>query len=137
MGDEKIKIPMSFEAIIGDLNLTATQSLPICMLETIEKNDNDSFKISYVSSVFVDIANNALKGAGITADQAMTLNKADITVTFKNGTIYTTKTDMDMSMTVEGQKVDMTMTMDCDVTATGSSVKVTLPNDLDTYKLAQ
>ena len=44
---------------------------------------------------------------------------------------------MDMSATMEGQTVQMTMAMDYNITATGSSVTVTLPSDLNTYTLVQ
>lgn len=136
-GEEKVKMPMSFDDMMGSMNMDLMQSEPICAFQSIAKNNDGSFKISYAPAFMNDLIGDVLQGTGMPADQTMKLNKADITVTPKNGMIGSMKADMDMSVTIEGQKLDMTMTMDCDVTATGSSVKVTLPNDLDTYKLAQ
>ena len=136
-GEEKVKMPMSFDDMMGSMNMDLMQSEPICAFQSIRKNNDGSFKISYAPAFMNDLIGDVLQGTGMPADQTMKLNKADITVTPKNGMIGSMKADMDMSVTVEDQKLDMTMTMDCDVTATGSSVKVTLPNDLDTYKLAQ
>lgn len=136
-GEDKMKMAMSFDDMLKGMNLEMTQSNPICMFDSIAKNSDGSFKIAYAPAFMNDMIGEILSGAGMSTDGAMTLNKVDFTVIPKNGMLGSMKADMDMSMNLEGQKMDMSINMDYTITATGSSVKVTLPSDLNTYPLAQ
>ncbi|MGN1008771.1 MAG: S-layer homology domain-containing protein, partial [Butyricicoccus sp.] len=133
-GDEKIKMAMSFDDMMSGMNLDMMKGEPLCMFKSIAKNSDGSFSISYAPEFMNSMISDILSQTGMASGEATKLNKVDFTVTPKNGTIGSMKADMDMSTTVEGQTVQMTMAMDYTITATGSSVTVTLPSDLNTYK---
>lgn len=133
-GDEKIKMAMSFDNMMSSMNLDMMKGEPLCMFQSIAKNSDGSFHIAYAPEFMNDMIGNILSQTGMASGSATKLNQVEFTVTPKNGSIGSMKADMDLSTTVEGQTVQMTMAMDYTITATGSSVTVTLPSDLNTYK---
>ncbi|MGM9613593.1 MAG: hypothetical protein ACI3XZ_08800, partial [Butyricicoccus sp.] len=133
-GDEKIKMPMSFDEMMSSMNLNQMKGVPLCMFKSVVKNTDGSFSLSYVPEFMSDMIDNILGQSGMTTGDTTKLNKVDLIVTPKNGSIGSMKMDMDMDTTTAGQTMQMAMTMDYTITATGSSVTVTLPSDLNTYK---
>lgn len=139
MDDEKIKMPMSFDEILGSIDPAMMQTTPITMFDSITKNSDGSFKIVYAPDFMNNLIAETLKQAmdattGVGATDAMTISKFDMTVTSKNGEISTMKAELNGEMNLLGQKMEMAMTIDYIVTATGNAVSVKLPSDLNTYK---
>lgn len=133
-GDEKIKMAMSFEDMMAGMDLDMMKGEPLCMFKSIAKNSDGSFSIAYTPDYMNSMISDILSQTGMVSGEETKLNKVEFTVIPKNGTISSMKANMDMSTTVEGQTMQMTMAMDYTITATGSSVTVTLPSDLNTYK---
>ena len=136
-GDEKMNMAMSFEEMMANMDLDMMKGEPLCMFKSIAKNSDGSFNISYTPDFMNGMIDDILSQTGMVSGDAAKLNKVDFVVTPKNGMINSMKANMDISATMEGQTVQMTMAMDYNITATGSSVTVTLPSDLNTYTLVQ
>lgn len=135
-GDQKIKTEMSVQDMMDGMGLSEMVNTvePISLFKSIAKNSDGSYKIEYAASSMNDMIANILTSAGMTADMgSMTFDNVAITVTPENGQPKSMAADMDCSVNVMDQKIDMAITLNYDITATGSSVKVTLPSDLDTY----
>ena len=128
---------MSFDDMMANMDLDMMKGEPLCMFKSIAKNSDGSFNISYTPDFMNGMIGDILSQTGMVSGDAAKLNKVDFVVTPKNGMISSMKANMDMSATMEGQTVQMTMAMDYNITATGSSVTVTLPSDLNTYTLVQ
>lgn len=137
MDGEKIKMPMSFKEIQNQIGtLTTSSSEPLSLIKSISKSGN-VYTVSYEMSAMNGMIQNVLQSMGMdSAALGVDLQLGDVTakMTVENGKITTMDMSMAMKMSAEGQSMDMDMTLKCKVNATGDSVKITLPTDLDTYK---
>lgn len=135
---EKNRVAMSLEDAMGNFNMSemTNKSEPICLFESIVKNSDGSFNIKYASNSFNDMMDSVLSTAGV-AGSDMKINKMDYTVKVKDGKLSGMTMDADMTISAEGQTMDMKMKMDYDITAVGSDVVVELPSDLDSYTSMQ
>jgi|MucameStandDraft_1065616.scaffolds.fasta_scaffold05063_8 hypothetical protein len=135
-GEDKIVMPMSFGDTLSAMDMAkmANSNMPISAFNNIKKNSDGSFSVAYDADTMNGIISKIMASTGMTEDVDVKLTKCDMTITPKDDSIGNMKADMDMSMTMLGQTMDMTMVMDCAITETGDSVKVEAPTDLDTYK---
>ena len=137
MDGEKIKMLMSFKEIQDQIGtLTTSSSEPLSLIKSISKSGN-VYTVSYEMSAMNGMIQNVLQSMGMdSAALGVDLQLGDVTakMTVENGKITTMDMSMAMKMSAEGQSMDMDMTLKCKVNATGDSVKITLPTDLDTYK---
>lgn len=146
MDGTKTKTPLSFEdamAQIQSANMPTNE--PIALLKSISTTTSGSTKtyaIEYAPAAFGNLMDLASSLAG--AQSGMTTNvkisKMAISSTVQNNQLQSMTADIGMSvgMTVNAQTVNMDMSMNVKstVVASGSSVTVTLPTDLNTYTLA-
>lgn len=135
-GDEKIKTEMSMQDALGAMNLAEmnTVDTPISLFKSLAKNTDGSYKMEYASASMNDMVSQILAATGMTSDVGtLAFNDMSITVTPQNGEIKSMSADVSCTADIAEMKLDMAISVDYDITATGSSVKVTLPTDLDTY----
>lgn len=138
--NEKMKMPLSFEDIMDGMDITDMTSNyePISMLQSISKNSDGSFNVSYTSGYLNSMVETALGMSlgEITNGVDMSFDKVNIVVKSQNDQIKNMKADM--SFTVKEPTTNTNLVFDIgvgyDIVATGDSVNVTLPTDLDTYQ---
>lgn len=134
---EKIKMDMSFEDSLGGMTeMTQMQNNPISMIKSIEKS-GDTYTVTYASGALGSMVNSILGATGMgdaVADLSFNIDEMTAKETVKNGQLSAMDMTMRLSVTVSDVKASMDMTMKCKVNATGDSVKVTLPTDLNTYQ---
>lgn len=152
---QKVKQDLNLDTVLKGFDVQAMSGMnnvPLCMLDAISK-DGSTYKMSYNVGVFNGLfaeifsamtnsiqITDEMKAQGITEDMfkmSVDLSKADVDITFKNGSLYSENLDMAMSMEIAGEKIDVTMGMNMEVKATGDKVKVVYPADLDTYLTAE
>lgn len=142
MEDLKVKMPLSFEEVMGQMtNLTSSTSEPICLLKDISKSGS-TYTLVYAGSAMtgmteqimgmMDTTTGVTGSAEAVAD--LTLKDTTISVTVQNGHMTGMKTKIDMETTVEGQTMSLVMDMNVTNVKFGSNVTVTLPSDLSSYQ---
>lgn len=137
MMGEKVKMPMDMDAMMADLKGLSSSTAaaePICLIKSFSEKDG-VYTMSYTTGAINSFVKTIIDAmgqelAGTTMDMKMT--KMDMTVTTANGVVSKQTADLGMSMTVEGQTMDMSMQMNMDVVP--GDVTITLPTDLNTYK---
>lgn len=135
VGDTKIKQAMSFDAMLAQMGASMnTSAEPLCMIQNISLKDG-VYSVSYAGTSFGSLMDTAMSAAGqmtgAAGDMKVDITKFDMRVTVKNGKLTTQFMDMGMSMTIEGQTMDMALQMT--MTDVGGTVNVVLPTDLNTY----
>lgn len=139
MGDEKYKMPLSFEEVMGQLELSDTDrssSEPLCMLKNLTSQtngDTTTYTVEYapgaVNAVLNLAAGMGLESAGV-EDLELAITDCQVTVT--DNTMTGMDATVEMRTTVEGMELMMNMQMQ--VTVDNDAVTVTLPNDLNSYQ---
>lgn len=137
LGDQKVKMPMSFEDAMGQISgLDEMQSSePICMIDSISTSGSTT-TVAYSGAAMTSLVDTVLAEMGMDADAtgvAIQMGDVSSSVTLSNNSIRSMKITMQITMTVEGVAMTMDMTMDCTVNATGDSVSVDIPDDLSGY----
>ena len=140
LGDQKVKMDMSFEealAHMGDLANLAQESAsePICLIDSITTSGN-TMTVTYSAAGMSGFIDDVLSSMGM--DEAATgvdFNMGDVTstVTIENGTIRAMSMTAVINLGIEEMTLTMDMSMDMDINATGNSVTVDVPDDLDSY----
>ena len=140
LGDQKVKMDMSFEdalAQMGDLANLAEESAsePICLIDSITTSGN-TMTVTYSAAGMSGFIDDVLSSMGM--DEAATgvdFNMGDVTstVTIENGTIRAMSMTAVINLGIEEMTLTMDMSMDMDINATGNSVTVDVPDDLDSY----
>lgn len=132
---EKSRTPMSFAALQAQLGeMTQAKAEPISLVKQISKSGS-IYSVDYQMGVLNDMMQQIV-GAVPGQMDAVELGEVTSKVTFSNNKMTRMQMTMQMTMVVDGQKMDMVMTMDCRINKTGSGVTVTLPSDLSTYPAA-
>lgn len=137
-GDEKIKMAMSMNQSMGQFSdMSSTASQPISMIQSIQKS-GDTYTIIYSSDSMNALVSSVLSSmdslvntTGMTAN----MDKVEVKVSAKDGQISTMDMSMNVAFAVAGEKLDMSISAKYTVKATGDSVKIVAPTDLDSYKL--
>ena len=138
MGEEKVKMDMPLDeamAQLGGLDDMMQQSEPICLIDSISREGN-TITVTYSASGIgglVDTLLGSLNMDELLEGIDIAFDDIDASVTVVNNRLESMDMSAAVSVTVEGQTVQMTMDMSYDVNATGNSVRVELPDDLDTY----
>ena len=138
MGDEKVKMEMSLEdaiAQMGGLDDMMQQSEPLCLIDSITRAGN-RITVTYSASGMsglVDTVLDSMNMDELLAGIGMEFDDIDASVTVVNNRLESMDMSAAVTVTAEGQTVQMTMDMTYEVNATGNSVRVQLPNDLNTY----
>ena len=132
---QKIKMPMSFDDMLASLDMqTLSKKEPISSIDTLSKDSNGTYSVSYSANYLNTTVNDLLAQVGMTADDInMSVDKVNMTITPENGQIKNMTADMVYTMDVEGQNMVLDMNLDYNILQTGSSVVITAPTDLDTY----
>ena len=140
LGDQKVKMDMSFEdalAQMGDLANLAEESAsePICLIDSITTSGN-TMTVTYSAAGMSGFIDDVLSSMGM--DEAATgvdFNMGDVTstVTIENGAIRAMSMTAVINLGIEEMTLTMDMSMDMDINATGNSVTVDVPDDLDSY----
>lgn len=132
---QKIKMPMSFDQMLESLDMqTLTKREPISSIDTLSKDTNGTYNVSYSASYLNSAVDSLLVQIGMTVDDVnMSIDKVDMTITPENGQIKAMTADMVYTMNVQGQEMVLDMNLDYDILKTGSSVVITAPTDLDSY----
>jgi len=143
MAGTKVKTPLSFENVLSQMDMSASESLPVSAVQTYAKSTGSDGTVTYTLNVapgaFSSIMNkvSGLTGSlGATSDASMKITNMTMTTSLKNGKTTGSDVDLGMDMTMNGQTVNFTMRIKATVVATGSAVTVTLPTDLSSYTLA-
>ncbi len=132
---QKMKMAMSFDEMLSSLDMNAlTKREPISSIDTLSKDANGTYNVSYSTNYLNTTVNNVLAQMGMTADDIkMSIDKVNMTITPQNGEIKSMTADMTYTMQLEGQSMTLDMNLDYDILNTGSSVVITAPTDLDSY----
>ncbi len=140
LGDQKGKRDLSFEdalAQMGDLANLAEESAsePICLIDSITTS-GDTMTVTYSAAGMSGFIDDVLSSMGM--DEAATgvdFNMGDVTstVTIENGAIRAMSMTAVINLGIEEMTLTMDMSMDMDINATGNSVTVDVPDDLDSY----
>ena len=142
MEDMKVKMPLSFEDIMGQtMSLSSTTSEPICLLKSISKSGS-TYTLTYAGSAMTSLTEQIMgmmdTTTGVTGSAAIipeiNLKDTTISVTAQNGHLTGMKTKIDMDTTVEDQTMSLVMDMTVTNVKFGSNVTVTLPTDLSSYQ---
>ena len=135
----KVKMDMDLDAFmqqIGDISATDASYLPLCFIDSAEKNGT-SVTVTYDSSVMDSLMQDAMGGVmnNLTGGMELGLDVSGlkISATVKDGKITGTTIKGDMTMELDGEKVTMSMDVKSVVKATGDSVKLNIPTDLSGY----
>jgi len=119
-----------------------SQDLPICLIRKISSTTSGNTTTyhatlaeSAYNTLFAELLGllSAEDTTGELANTSITLGDISVEATVKNGAVVRSKANMEMSVTAEGETMDMSMTMDMHDMKTGAAVNVVLPGDLDTY----
>ena len=132
---QKMKMAMSFDEMLSSLDMNAlTKREPISSIDTLSKDANGTYNVSYSTNYLNTTVNNVLAQMGMTADDIkMSIDKVNMTITPQNGEIKSMTADMTYTMQLEGQSMTLDMNLDYNILNTGSSVVITAPTDLDSY----
>ncbi len=146
VGEDKVKMPMDFEAALASMPTDAVTMEPIYMLEKLTKSTVDGntvYTVTYRTDVFGGMVNSVLAStmqgidAGTVTKLSINLLSCDVTIG-TDGMLKSADVTMDMAMTVKSgeSEVAVSVTADIEMTvvATGDKVTITFPSDLDTYK---
>lgn len=144
-GTSKLKMPLSYEEVLAQLpttDLTAgtTQLEPLCAFTSLVKNHNSdgttSYTVNYATAAFNSLLDSILSTVPTeTGDPAsVTVNAMDAEIFFRGDRLSSMDMLMDMTTVVEGYDMGISMVMSVDNIKTGSTVKVSLPSDLNTYQ---
>lgn len=135
-GTNKLKMPMDFDAALAAMgDMSSVSAEPFSGITSIVKNGN-SYTVKYASGALSSLVNSTLASLDLSSMGASGLSVSEVssTVTATNDKISAMDMNIKMSMTIEGQAMDMTMLMKTSNIKVGSDVTVTLPTDLSTYK---
>lgn len=135
MMDQKVKMPLDIDGMMKDMGtLTGQTSEPISMYKTFSEKDG-VYTVSLATTSFNSMFKNMMSMMDTDLPEAaaieMTLSKFDMTITTANGAVTKQTADMGMSVTAEGQTIDLSMQMNMDIVP--GAVTITLPTDLSTY----
>ncbi len=132
-GGTQVKMAMSLSDAMSALG-TMSNTQPISMIESLEMTDDNTLHMVYSTGAMSSMITNLLGALG-TEDAGMQFDMGDVAidVTFADGVMQSMKAAFDMSISVDDQSMDISMTEDCTITATGDDVVITLPDDLDSY----
>jgi hypothetical protein len=147
MAGTKVKLPLSFEDVLSqlDVNAASSESLPVSAVLTWAKSIGSDGTVTYTLNVAPGAFNGLMDqfsgvtsalGASASSDASAKITSMKLVSRLKNGKTTGSDVDLAMDMTVSGQTVSFTMDMTATVVATGSDVTVTLPTDLSSYKLS-
>ncbi|MCB6366751.1 S-layer homology domain-containing protein [Intestinibacillus massiliensis] len=136
LGEDKVKMPMDFSQAQAMINSTkGVSSEPVSAIKALTKS-GDTYTVEYAPAVMNSMMDTMLKGMNMDAVMQGVTFKMDtfkMNATVKDGMVSAMDMAMGMTAGAEGQALDMDITVKANVTATGDSVKVELPADLDTY----
>ncbi|MGI6181054.1 MAG: DUF6612 family protein [Agathobaculum sp.] len=139
MGGEKVKMAMSFDDAMAQLgDMTEMQSAePICLIDAIQTAGGTT-TITYSDAGMNGLVESVIGQMGIAdpaaQDVAIKMENVKCSAQVKNGKLSAMNVSMTMSVTAEGQTIEMDMTVESKINALGNQVKVTLPSDLNTYQ---
>lgn len=145
---EKVKMPLSFEEALAqsgvDSDTATVNSDPLCLIESISKN-GETYTIVYAQAALSSLTEDVLASIDDSlygGSSGMTVNNLSMQATFgADGSLSAMKITVSVSMVVTDpsladigmDSMDMDITMDIKIVATGSTVVIELPDDLDTY----
>ena len=144
MDGTKLKMPMSLEEIMGQMNtlssMTSSSAESISMLKDIAGSGGTgaptTYTLTYSGSAMTGLIDMVMgmMPTGTTGDMSISMDDMIMNVTISGGALSSMSAKMNLTTTVEGQTITMAMDMTISDIKTGDNVKVTLPADLDTYQ---
>lgn len=136
---QKIKYLYNLEDMVAQVEGSlGTTSIDVNSLKNItaeEKGDDILLKFEADPAQMNDYLTSAFQSMGELVDSAAAELKS-ITGTYtldSDGFYKTAEINMDMSMSMEGETVDVTSKVLCTVNATDDQVSITYPDDMDAY----
>lgn len=138
MDGTKYKIPMDFSDVQGMLQSNEFQSQPISMIKNLTvKNSGGStvYTIEYAPGALNKMINSIFSSMNLSDEDTGNIQFGDTTctVTVKDNAITDINADINMTLTIEDENMEMSITADYSNIKTDDSVTVNLPNDLSAY----
>ncbi len=140
-GENKVKAPYTSAddalAALSPSDLSGAASSPLYFIESISKAEADG-KVSYtivlpgnlLTSMTETVIGSMGQAEGL---DSMSIGNITMVATFENDALSSITMDMPMSVTAEGQTVDVAAKIEMTINAMGDGVVIEFPADLDTY----
>ncbi len=136
-GTSKIKTPAEGVTGLPLDSLAESTASPLYYFDSLSKAEAGgkvSYTMSMPGSLLTSLTQAVLSSMGQTEDlSGISFGNTEMTMTFKNDTPESVIMSLPMSMTAEGQTIDIALTVEMTINAMGDDVAVVLPGDLDTY----